>query len=70
MSCCCPLLEMTLYEAAGDGAMQDGGPGRGSTCLGANGVIVAVGADERAGEGTWLATLRMLGALEKECNAT
>ena len=68
---------MTSYEAAGDGAMRDGGPGRGSTCLGANGVIVAVGADERAGgaelragEGTWLATLLMLGALEKECNAT
>ena len=48
MSYCCPLLGVTSWDAAGEGATQDGGPGRGSTCLGADGVIDAVGVDERA----------------------
>ena len=80
MSCCRPLPELVSCSAAGDGATRDGGPGRCSTCLGAGvgedagyaGARVGTGmrAGVRAGAGIWLATLRMLGGVEKECNAT
>ena len=86
MSCSCPLPEMVSCSAAGDGATRDGGPGKCSVYLGAGEVEdtgcagarvgtgmhaeMRAGADGCAGDGIWLATLRMLGEVEKECNAT